>query len=166
MELSGAGCVSVSEAEGIRTKVSTTVGLGAGAEVSTTVGVGVGSAVSEGLALGVGVESSHAEEVKTLSSRVTEPLRASARPSTVAPVIRLMDVRARIVPTKSVPTPKVAELPTWKKTLQGWAPLIRLVRLLVAVVSVEPIWKMKTELGSSWPSSVRVPVSCADEAEV
>ena len=38
--------------------------------------------------------------------------------------------------------------------------------LLVAVVSVEPIWKMKTELGSFSPSNVSVPVSCADVAEV
>ena len=44
--------------------------------------------------------------------------------------------------------------------------MIRLTLLFVAVVSVEPIWKMKTDPGSSWPSRVSVPVSWAEEALV
>jgi hypothetical protein len=57
--------------------------------------------------------------VKTLLSKVTEPLRASARPSTVDPVVTEMDVNARIVPTKVVSVPRVAELPTCQYTLHG-----------------------------------------------
>ncbi len=57
--------------------------------------------------------------VMTLLSRVTAPLRASSRPLTVVPVWAVIDVSARIVPTKVVFVPRVAELPTWKKTLQA-----------------------------------------------
>ena len=46
-------------------------------------------------------------------SIVTEPFRASARPSmTVAPVVSVMEVSARMLPLKAVVVPRVAELPT------------------------------------------------------
>jgi len=85
-----------------------------GLVVSVGLAVSVGVAVSVGLAVSVGVavDRSHSEEVKTLVSKVTEPLRARARPSTVVPVVIEMDVKARIVPTKVVFVPRVAELPT------------------------------------------------------
>lgn len=44
-------------------------------------------------------------------SRVTAPLRASSRPSTLAPVFAVIDVRARIVPAKTELVPSTAELP-------------------------------------------------------
>jgi hypothetical protein len=50
--------------------------------------------------------------VMELVSRITVPLRANVLPSTVAPVVRVMDVSARIFPAKVVPVPRVAELPT------------------------------------------------------
>ena len=50
--------------------------------------------------------------VIVLVSRVTAPLRASARPCSVAPVVIVIDVRARMLPTKAAPVPIVAELPT------------------------------------------------------
>jgi hypothetical protein len=46
--------------------------------------------------------------------------------------------------------PSVAELPTWKYTLHGEAPLINTTDEPLAVVSVLPIWNMKTALGSPW----------------
>lgn len=107
---------------------------------------------------GTGTPVLQSGAVIILLSRVTAPLRASKRPSTVAPVIAVMDVKARMFPAKSVPVPRVAELPTWKKTLQALAPLSRVTILLEAVMNVEPIWKIKTELGFPWPSSVRFPV--------
>jgi hypothetical protein len=55
-------------------------------------------------------------------SGVTAPLRASARPSRVALVRRLMLVSARMFPSKEVLVPMAAELPTCQKTLQGLAP--------------------------------------------
>ncbi len=99
-------------------------------------------------------------------SSVTAPFRANTRPSIVTPVVTVMLVNARMVPTKVEPVPSVAELPTCQNTLQDWAPLIRLTKLLDAVVRVEPAWKTQTELGSPCPSSVSCPVSPIEEAEL
>ena len=62
--------------------------------------------------------------VKVSVSSVTAPLRASARPWTVTPVVTVIDVNARMLPTNTEPVPSVAELPTCQKTLHAWAPLI------------------------------------------
>ena len=71
-----------------------------------------------------------------------------------------------IVPRKVEPVPSVAELPTCQKTLQAWAPLIRLTLLADAVVSVEPAWKTKTAFGLPPPLSVSAPVRPIEEAEL
>ena len=47
-----------------------------------------------------------------LVSRVTDPLRASTRPWTVAPVARVVDVSDMTVPTKVVLVSSVVLLPT------------------------------------------------------
>src|SRR5438270_6767487 len=64
---------------------------------------------------GVGVAPVVAGEqlglVMVLVSRVTAPLRASVRPSTVAPVVTVMEVNARMLPRNVEPVPSVAELP-------------------------------------------------------
>jgi hypothetical protein len=101
-----------------------------------------------------------------LVSRVTAPLRASMRPTAVAPVSRVMDVSARMVPRKLVAVPIVAELPICQNTLHARAPLVSRTRLLVAVVSVEPAWKTKTAPASPSASRVSVPVNPIDEAEL
>ena len=62
------------------------------------------------------------------------------------------------VSRKRVPVPRVAELPTWKNTLQGEPPLAITAELL-AVVSVLPMRKTKTALGSPAAFSVSVPVN-------
>jgi hypothetical protein len=77
-----------------------------------------------------------------------------------------MLVNANTFPTKSVPVPKVAELPTCQNTLQAWAPLIRSTEEAEAVVMVEPNWKTKTAFESPPPSRVRIPVSPPEEANV
>ncbi len=66
-----------------------------------------------------------------------------------------------IVPTKVVVVPRVAELPTFQKTLHGSAPSISATLAPVPdpVISVESAWKIQTELGSPAPSRVTVPVS-------
>ena len=80
-----------------------------------------------------------------MSANVTAPVRASALPLSAAPVVTVMDACARMVPLKIVLVPRVAELPTCQKTLEATAPPIRTTALLpAAVVSVLPIWKMKT----------------------
>ncbi len=92
-------------------------------------------------------------------SRVTAPVWASARPTIVLFVVTVIDARARIVPVKLEPVPSVAELPTCQNTLQAWAPPIRTTWLAEPVVSVEPIWKMKTAAGSPCASRYNVPLS-------
>ena len=63
------------------------------------------------------------------------------------------------VPTNVVVVPMVAELPTCQNTLHAWAPPCSATRLPVAVISVEPAWKMNTAEESPWASRVTVPVS-------
>src|SRR5665648_472453 len=124
----------------------------------------VGTAVTWGVVVspttwGVVVSpTTHGELVMVFACSVTAPLRASTRPSTVAPVSRPMLVSERIVPRKMEPAPSVAELVTCQKTLHDEAPLIRLTRLPDAVMSVEAAVKIKTAFGSPWASSVSVPV--------
>ena len=52
------------------------------------------------------------EPSRTLSSSVTAPLRASARPCTVAAWSSVIDVSAMTLPLNAVVVPSVAELPT------------------------------------------------------
>ncbi len=63
-----------------------------------------------------------------------------------------------IVPMKVEPDPIVAELRTCQKTLHELAPRMSFTELPDAVMRDEVVWKIHTELGSFWPSSVRVPV--------
>ena len=114
----------------------------------------------------VAAGAAHVDRVIVLVSSVTAPFRASTRPSTVAPVVTVMLVRAMIVPRKLDPVPSVAELVTCQKTLQDWAPLIRFTWLPDAVVSEEPAWKTKTAFGSPAAFSVSTPVSPIEEAEL
>ena len=96
--------------------------------------------------------------VKVSVSRVTAPLRASARPSTATPVFTVMEVRAMMLPTKTELVPRVAELPTCQYTLQAKAPLISETVLPEAVMSVESVWKIQTALELPSASSTSGPV--------
>ena len=58
-----------------------------------------------------------------------------------------------------VVVPSVAELPTFQNTLPPCAPLISVTAEALAVVSVLPMLKMKTELGLPRPLRVRAPVN-------
>ena len=64
------------------------------------------------VAVGVAVAAEHGERVMVLESIVTAALRARTRPSTVAPVVRVMEVSAMIVPVNVELVPRVALLPT------------------------------------------------------
>ena len=153
--------VVVAVAVGLAVVVAVAVGA------SVVVAVGVGRGV---VGVGVGVLAVLVEQaagtVMVSSSRVTAPLRASARPMMVSPVCTVIEVRARMVPWKAEPVPSVAELPTCQKTLQAWAPLVRTTELAESVMSVEEgAWKMQTAFGS--PPAFRVsapPTSSDDEA--
>ena len=117
---------------------------------------GVVEAVLLGLVVGV---VAHFVSVSTLLSSVTLPLRARARPSILAPVLREIEVSAMIVPTNRVLEPRVADVPTCQKTWQLCASFSSTTRLLDAVVRPAPIWKMNTASGSPFASRVREPVS-------
>ena len=108
----------------------------------------------------------HVPLVMVLVSSVVAPLRANVLPSAVAPVVTVIDVKARTVPVNTEFVPSVAELPICQKTLQGDAPPMRLTRLAEAVVSVEPAWKMKTASPSPWASRVRIPVNPSEDGEL
>ena len=80
-------------------------------------------------------------------SNVTAPLRASALPDKVAPVLSVMLVKARIFPLKVVVEPSVAELPTCQNRLQSEPPLIMVTDELLAVVSELPMRNDRQLLG-------------------
>ena len=73
-------------------------------------------------------------------------------------VVAVIEVAARMFPTNSVPVPSVADVPTCQKTLHSCAPLVSVTMLFDAVTSVDAVLKMKTELGSLFPSSINEPV--------
>ncbi len=53
--------------------------------------------------------------------------------------------------------PRVAELPTLQKTLQAWAPFMRVIVLPVEVIRVDAAWKIKIAFVSPCASSVKAP---------
>jgi len=88
---------------------------------------------------------------------VTAPVRASALPFSVAPVVAVTDMLAITFPVKIVLVPRVAELPTCQNTFLDRAPPAKMTWLLpAAVVSVVWIWKIQTPLAG--PLRVRFPV--------
>jgi hypothetical protein len=159
----GMGLVRVGVGMGL-VRVGVGIGLvwvGVGAMV---VGVVVGVVVDVGeVAVGAGVGGGVQKGAMIVSwSRVTAPLRASARPAMVSPVSTVMDCRARMVPWKMECVPSVAELPTCQKTWQASAPLVSRMWLAESVTSVEPIWKMKTAFGSPPASRVSAPPTSSE----
>jgi hypothetical protein len=139
--------------------VGDVVGLAVGDVVGVAVGDVVGVAVGDVVGDVVGAPVTHGELVMVSLIKVTVPFRASARPLIFTPLFIVMDVRARMVPTKVEPDPSVAELVTCQKTLHELAPLMSFTELDDAVTRSDAAWKTQTELGSFWPSSVKVPVS-------
>ena len=146
-------------------------GLGATAVGLVLVGIPVGPVlvgVPVGPVLvGVPVGGVLVAQLGTLmvsSSRVTAPLRASARPVMVSPVSTVIEVKARMVPWKAVPVLSVAELPTCQKTLQAWAPLVRTTELPAGSVrSVEGAWKIQTASGLPPAFRVSAPETSSDD---
>jgi hypothetical protein len=138
----------------------TGVGEGVGAGV-WPIGVGEGVAVSVGVgaAVGVAVGTAQAEKPTWFVSIVTAPFRARALPDTLAPVVREMLVKARILPTNTVPVPMVAELPTCQNTLQSTPPFVTITDELLAVVSMLTILNTKTALALPWAFNVSSPVN-------
>ena len=55
-------------------------------------------------------------------SSVTAAVRANARPSTVTPVVTVIDANAMMVPDNTEYVPRVAELPTCQNTFDAFVP--------------------------------------------
>jgi hypothetical protein len=128
--------------------------------------IGVGDGVGEGVwptgvgeAAGVAVGIAQASKPTWFVSNVTEPFRASALPDTLAPVVREMLVRARMLPTNTVPVPMTAELPTCQNTLQSTPPLVTRTDELLAVLRVLTVLNTKTALALPWAFKVNIPVN-------
>jgi hypothetical protein len=62
--------------------------------------------------------------------------------------------------------PRVAELPTCQNTLQAWAPLVKMMLLADAVISVDATWNTNTDAGLPWPSRVSWPLSASDDVDL
>jgi len=124
----------------------------------TDVVVPVGVAVAVGgtdvvVAVGVAVACvTQIGPVIVLESNVTSPVCTKARPSKFAPVCRWMDSRARILPMKAVPVPRVPDEPSRHHTLHGSPPI---TAELDDVVSVDADLKIQTPS----PLSTRFPDS-------
>ena len=106
----------------------------------------------------VGEAAAHDCVVMVLLSSVTAPFRASRRPWIVAPVVAVMDVRARTLPTRWELVPSVAELPTCQKTLHAVPPLRTTTELVEAVINVDEALKTNTASGLPRVLRVKVPV--------
>ena len=106
-------------AVGVAVAVEVDVAVGVAVAVEVDVAVGVAVAVEVDVAVGVGVRSAHGDRLIVLVSNVTAPLRAYRLPLDIAPVVRVMEVSARMFPLKLVVVPMVAELPTCQKILHA-----------------------------------------------
>lgn len=90
------------------------------------------------------VEAAQLPRKILLLLRVTEPTWASNRPSTFVPWFTVIEFSAMRVPTKLVVTPSDASSPICQNTLHAEAPLVRRIRLEVAVVRDSGIWNTQT----------------------
>ena len=99
------------------------------------------------------MKSVNAIEAGTPMEQVREKLgapderREGEGPPRPAPPVGSPEGVLVTVPPKVEYVPSVAELPTCQKTLQGWASLTKATTLDVAVVTVEPTWKIQTASG-------------------
>jgi hypothetical protein len=118
---------ALAAAAGLGAAVGSAAGTGVcaavGAIVGRAVGAGVGGGAVSGRSVGVAVGAGEAVDTgpqvdRMIVSliRVTVPFRARARPFTVTPLFIVMEVRARMVPTKVEPDPRLAELVTCQNT--------------------------------------------------
>jgi hypothetical protein len=94
----------------------------------------------------------HIEPLMVLASKVIAPVCANARPFKVAPVFKLMEVRAKMLPMKLVVVSSVAELPILHHTLHGSPPV---TDELDDVTRDDTVLKIQTPD----PERVRLPVS-------
>jgi hypothetical protein len=92
-------------------------------------------------------------------SMVTAPVFAKAPPQpSDTPVLRVMLVLARMLPSNPVPVPRVAELPTTQYTAAFAPTSDKVTVVLDPVMSVDGIRKTHSSLALPLPCRVTVPV--------
>jgi hypothetical protein len=106
--------------------------------------------------------AAHVGTVMVFPSRVTAPVCVSTRPFTCAPVFKVAEVSARIVPANEEVVPRVAEEPTCQNTLHACAPPASVTTLPLAVVNVDALWMMNT--AAELPPALRVSVPVSESA--
>jgi hypothetical protein len=123
------------------------VGLAVGLAVGVAVAVAVAALGLADGEVGAGVGRMPEMQVDALMvslMRVTSPVLANTRPSTVTPAPTVIEVDAMTVPTK-VGASSVAELPICQNTLHGEAPSVSTtLPSVVPRVCDAPVWKMNT----------------------
>ena len=98
-------------------------------------------------------------EVRELSSKVTDAVWAKTPPTTLAPVSRVTEARARTYPEIELLVPRVAELPTCQKMLQAVAPFSRTTEEPEPNMRVEEgAWKTHTAAELFWALRVSTPL--------
>jgi hypothetical protein len=90
-------------------------------------------------------------------SIVIEPFLANALPSIVAPVLKLIDSSAIIVPLNIEVVSKEAELPTCQKILEANAPPLRITLRPEEIVRDDAICMMNIAFEFPFASNVRSP---------
>src|SRR5688572_23497453 len=98
-----------------------------------------------------------------LPAIVTPPVLANALPSSLAPVLSVIDCIAITVPLKTEVVPNVAELPTCQKMLDANAPPLKITLRPEVVVSEDAICMIKTALEFPFASNVRSPEDIDNE---
>jgi hypothetical protein len=126
-------------------------GRGVFVDVAVAVFVAPGTTVLVEVAVLVGRVTQVGPEMM-FDCSVTAPVWARRRPFIDAPVLRLIEARARMLPLKLVPTSSVADEPTRHQTLQGSPPVTEEPG---EVMSVSEDLKIQTPE----PLRVRFPVS-------
>ena len=102
----------------------------------------------------------HSDDVLSPRSRRHS---APARPITVAPVVAVMLVSARMLPMNAVLVPRVAELPTCQKTLHVAAAVDHAHRRVARRGQRAADLEDEDRVRVAPASSMSVPVSCADD---
>lgn len=98
--------------------------------------------------------------------RVTAPDRANNPPTSEVPVPTVTPSLAMKTALSVFEPPRIAVLPTQKKTLHAFAPFNRAIMELMPEVKVVPIWKMNCALGLLLASRVSVPAKAAVVAKL
>ena len=93
---------------------------------------------------------------------VTVAPSANNPPFDTAAVSSVTEAAASMFPSKSLPAPRAAEVPTCQKTLQASPPPVITILEPAAVTRDVPIWKYQASVEDPVPAKVKIPVIAAE----